>query len=74
MEKIFVADHIRELHRDAVGVRGGHGRDVPAAPGGAAAGPRLRVGRWLIGIGQAIAGRPTDATSGDASDRVPNAV
>jgi hypothetical protein len=73
MEKIFVADHIRELQRDAVGVRGGHGRDVPAAPRGAAAGPRLRVGRWLIGIGQAIAGRPIDATSGEASDRVPNA-
>jgi hypothetical protein len=75
MEKIFVADRIRDLRQDAVGVRGGHGRDLPAAPRGAAAGPRLRVGRWLIGLGRAIGGRSVEAPgTADACDPMANPV
>lgn len=74
MEKIFVADHIRELERDAIGVRGGHGRDLPAAPRRAAAGPRDRVGRWLIGVGEGIAGRRKQVASQDSGDCMPTPV
>lgn len=75
MEKIFVTDHIRDLERDALGVRGGHGRALPAAPRTSAAGPRVRVGRWVIGVGEAIAGCTGDrAETADASDRVASAV
>jgi hypothetical protein len=75
MEKIFVTDHIGDLARDALGVRGGHGRGLPAAPRRAAAGPRMRVGRWLIGVGEAIAGCTGDrADAADASDRVASPV
>ena len=63
MEKIFIADRIRDLRQDAVGVRGGHGRGLPAAPRRARAGPRLRVGRWLIGLGRAIGGRSVEAAA-----------
>jgi hypothetical protein len=74
MERIFVADHIHELERDAVGVRGGHRRVLPAAPRGTASGPRDRVGRWLIGIGEAVAGRPHDAAAADQGDCMPTPV
>jgi hypothetical protein len=74
MEKIFVSDHIGDLARDALGVRGGHGRDLPAARRRAATGPRMRVGRWLIGVGEVIAGCTDDRADADASDRVASPV
>jgi hypothetical protein len=74
MEKIFVTDHIRDLERDALGVRGGHGRGLPAASLRAAAGPRMRVGRWLIGVGEAIAGCTDRADAADSSDRIASPV
>ncbi|HEY8988411.1 MAG TPA: hypothetical protein VIM39_05270 [Candidatus Limnocylindrales bacterium] len=74
MEQIFVGDHIRELQRDAAGLRMGRRGDLPAAPRRAATGPRLRVGRWLISVGEAIAGRSTDRAPADAGDRMANPV
>jgi hypothetical protein len=75
MEKIFVTDHIRDLERDAIAVRGGRGRDLPAAPRRTAAGPRVRVGRWLIGVGEAISGRSGEvAEATEASDRMASPV
>lgn len=65
VRKVLVADHIQELERDAAAhagrrrARQAFARDEHengrAATNGAV---RVRVGRWLVGVGQAIAGPP----------------
>jgi hypothetical protein len=67
VQQVFVADHIRELERESAALRAEralHGRGTPRRTG---TGPRGRVGRWLIAVGEAIAGRSAEGTA-DAGD------
>ena len=61
MQQILVTDHIHDLEHLAAALRAERERDARAAPRGAGTGPRRRLGAWLIGVGEAIAGRSTDA-------------
>ncbi len=78
LRNILVADHIQGIERDAA-ARAGR-RRVPRAAvrkadprgGVAASSVRVRVGRWLVGVGQAISGPPV-AQADDAPSSMPNA-
>lgn len=85
LQQAFVADHIASLERDGAALRAERERDHVRAH--AAAGTdvtdepidhptalesrRARVGRWLVGLGEAIAG-PSDPCRDD-NDRMPHA-
>jgi hypothetical protein len=58
--QILVDDHIHELELVASALRAERVRDELDAPRRAASGSRRRVGRWLVAIGTAIAGAPTE--------------
>jgi hypothetical protein len=62
VQERFVAEYIRELDHDAVADRA-----EPAVPRETAAGPRRRVGMWLINVGEAIAGRSPDVNGASTS-------
>ncbi|HEX5823704.1 MAG TPA: hypothetical protein VFY18_04515 [Candidatus Limnocylindrales bacterium] len=67
LQQALVADHIHGLERDAAALRAERARDLRAAPRETGTGPRRRLGRWLIAVGVAIAGRSGEAAP-DASD------
>jgi hypothetical protein len=66
-----VADHLADLAREAAALRAervrDHAREHTAAPDEALthpidlASPRARLGRWLVAMGEAIAGPPDTA-------------
>jgi hypothetical protein len=64
----FVTDYIRELDHDAVALRAERVRQeqfVVRERGGL--GPRVRVGTWLIGLGEAIVGPSREGARAAAS-------
>jgi hypothetical protein len=65
MQRIVVDDRIRDLRREALGVRAGRRVSLSATPQVTAEGPRARAARWLIGIGRSVAGRSTDCPPAD---------
>jgi hypothetical protein len=67
VQQILVADHIHDLEHEAAALRAERARDVVAAPRATGTGPRRRLGRWLIGVGEAIAGRSPESV-GDCGD------
>ena len=75
VQQALVADHIHDLQHEAAALRAERARDHQAASGtdsGAApratgTGPRRRLGLWLIGVGETISGRSSDAV-GDCGD------
>jgi hypothetical protein len=76
LQQIMVGDHIDDLYREGDALRaerlerdhspGPHGvrLDVPTRSGRSPA--RVRVGRWLIGVGSAVAGTSGDPQGGTA--------
>ena len=76
LQQIMVSDHIDDLYREGDALRAerlererspgpdGVRPDVPARDGRAPA--RVRVGRWLIGVGSAVAGTSGDPHGGTA--------
>jgi hypothetical protein len=66
-QQVFVIDHIHELEREAAEIRAERARNDRATPRRTGTRPRARVGRWLIAVGEAIAGCSAEATA-DASD------
>ena len=79
IQKVLVADHIQQLERDATPQAGR--RRAPRAFTRAtevtrrSMGPasvRVRLGRWVVGVGEAIAG-PSVVVSDDARTSMPNA-
>src|SRR5436305_10273312 len=84
-QQAFVADHIAGLRREAAALRAERERDhrnevhssEPAAHHSTLDGvpTRVRVGHWLVAIGEAIAGPHTrEAMDGDDASRVSRAV
>jgi hypothetical protein len=78
IQKVLVADHIQQLERDATPQAGR--RRAPRAftratevTGRSVAGAsvRVRLGRWVVGIGEAIAG-PSVLAGDDALKSIPN--
>ena len=79
IQKVLVADHIQQLERDATPQAGRrrapraftHATDVT---GRSVGGPsvRVRLGRWVVGIGEAIAGSSV-VPGDDAPKSMPNA-
>jgi len=79
IQKILVADHVQQLERDATPQAGqrraprafareadGHGRRLISPT------VRLRLGRWLVGVGETIAG-PAMPAGDDTRTSIPNA-
>ena len=76
LQQIVVGDHIDELYREADALRAvrlerdhspGPLDARPGVPGRNARTPaRVRVGRWLIGVGSAVAGTSGDPRGGTA--------
>jgi hypothetical protein len=58
--QIIVEDHIAELRREASALRAVRAEDELATPRRTVSGSRQRVGLWLVAIGKAIAGSPTE--------------
>ncbi len=59
LQQIIVNERIDDLRRDAEAsrMRDAHGEDDRAgAPPGGAWAARVRLGKWLIGVGTAVAG------------------
>ncbi len=81
MQQILVTDHIHDLEHLAEALRAERERDaratpraaLRATPRGAGTGPRRRLGAWLIGVGEAIAGRSADPV-GDCGDAMASPV
>jgi hypothetical protein len=73
MQQILVAEHIHELQHEALALRAERARDARAAPRGTGPGPRGRLGRWIIGVGLAIAGQPAERPT-EAGDRMASPV
>jgi len=67
VQQAFVADHIHELQHEAAALRAERARDRQATPRGTGPGPRRRLGRWLIGVGETISGRSPESV-GDCGD------
>jgi hypothetical protein len=72
LKRAFVADHIADLEREGAALRAERVRDhlraAEAPPGDRAhaagdAPRRVRIGQWLVSVGEAIAG--TDANLAD---------
>lgn len=71
IQQAAVADHIAELAREGAALRAersrDHMREHAAAPDEALTHPadlpprRVRIGRWLVAVGEAIAGRARPA-------------
>jgi len=73
LRRIIVNDHIDDLRRDAAALRVGrrmrhHTRDGdPASCEASDERPaRVRLGRWLIGVGTAVAGSASERNGGTA--------
>ena len=61
VQQALVADHIHELQHEAEALRAERARDRQATPRTTGTGPRRRIGRWLIGVGEAISGRSPES-------------
>jgi hypothetical protein len=79
IQKVLVTDHISELKADAAVAnrRRRAGEEVGGAEGqgqrhrtATSNGVRERVGHWLVGVGEAIAGTPAQTDDGSS---LPNA-
>jgi hypothetical protein len=73
IRRIIVNEHVADLRRDADALRvtrrvPNHTRDGDPACGEAPDGrpARVRLGRWLIGVGTAVAGSAGDRRGGTA--------
>lgn len=73
LQRIIVNEHIDDLRRDAEALRVArrmryHTRDGDPARGESADGRpvRVRLGRWLISVGTAVAGSAGDRKGGTA--------
>jgi hypothetical protein len=55
LQQFLVADHISQLDDEAAALRAERRRQRHQGPS-AAATRRVRIGRWLVGVGRAIAG------------------
>ena len=55
LQQVLVADHISQLDAEAAALRAERRRQRHQGSG-AAATRRVRIGRWLVGVGRAIAG------------------
>jgi len=55
LQQFLVADHIAQLDDEAAALRAERRRQRGAGSGAGAA-RRVRIGRWLVGVGRAIAG------------------
>ena len=55
LQQVLVADHIAQLDDEAAALRAER-RNQRHPGSGAAATRRVRIGRWLVGVGRAIAG------------------
>ena len=76
LQQIMVGDHIDDLYREGDALRAERlERDHSPGPHGAPPGvptrngrppARVRVGRWLIGVGSAVAGTSGDPQGGTA--------
>ena len=73
VQQALVADHIHELQDEAAALRAERVRDRQATPRPPGTGPRRRLGRWLIGVGEAISGRSPESV-GDCGDPVASPV
>jgi hypothetical protein len=91
LQQALVADHIAGLEHEAAALRAERARDRSAAPAPVATepvglpmvtagNPRVRLGRWLVAIGTAIAGTAepmarvmVEECSADASDKLSHA-
>jgi hypothetical protein len=73
VQQVLVHEHIHELQHEAAALRTERALSARAAPRGTGSGPRGRIGRWLIGVGLAIAG-PPDESLGDPGDRMASPV
>ena len=81
LKQALVADHITGLEREGAALRAerfrDHVREHATAPHEAAGHPidlpgrRVRLGRWLVSVGEAIAG-PADPCR-DGNERMPHA-
>jgi hypothetical protein len=72
LQHTLVTDHIHDLEREGEALRAERLRDCLQADGIAliaAPSRRVRIGRWLVAVGEAIAG-PTDGPSVDGTDRL----
>jgi hypothetical protein len=65
MQQILVADRIARLDEEAAALRAERrfGRAVTASPS-----PRVRLGRWLVSVGSAIAGTAVAGTGRPGDD------
>jgi hypothetical protein len=73
VQQVLVHEHIHELQHEAAALRAERARSAQAAHRGTGSGPRGRIGRWLIGVGLAIAGPPAEGL-GDSGDRMASPV
>jgi hypothetical protein len=71
LQRALVADHITDLEREGAALRAERIRDCAAATpsSGTGASPRVRLGRWLVGVGQTIAGPGATTDAGDTLSR-----
>ena len=80
IQKVLVTDHICQLKADAAAANGGRRRGIEEGPAAATQSPgprrttgngvRERIGHWLVGVGEAIAGTPAQNDDGSS---LPNA-
>src|SRR5690242_1395497 len=78
LQKALVADHIARLEHEAAALRAERARDRAALPPRVttelvrpvvtAGSPRLRLGRWLVSVGTAIAGTTQPAARAITDD------
>ena len=73
VQQVLVHEHIHELQHEAAALRAERALSATAAPRGTGSGPRGRIGRWLIGVGLAIAGPPDEGLV-DPGDRMASPV
>ena len=73
VQQVLVHEHIHELQHEAAALRAERARSTQATPRGTGSGPRGRIGRWLIGVGLAIAGPPAEGLR-DSGDRMASPV
>jgi hypothetical protein len=73
IQRVFVDEHIAGIQKEAETLRAEHERDRERAAHRARTGAetiRVRIGRWLVAVGEAIAG---PATPCDDDSAIPNA-
>jgi hypothetical protein len=79
IQKVLVADHIQQLERDVTPQAGRRRAPRAFAPATDVKGPslpgpsvRVRLGRWVVAVGEAIAG-PSVVAGDDGRTSIPNA-